>query len=35
MGKIQSSLVSFGGWDNCVKITNGKVELIVTTEDRV
>ena len=32
MGKIQSSLVSFGGWDNCVRLTNGKVELIVTTE---
>ena len=24
--------VSYGGWPNCVRLNNGKVELIITTD---
>lgn len=32
-GQVQlQEKVSYGGWQNCVQLTNGKVELIVTTD---
>lgn len=32
MSKVVVEKVAFGGWEKCVRITNGTVELIVTTE---
>lgn len=32
MSGIKVQKISYGGWDNCVQITNGIVDLIVTTD---
>lgn len=32
MTQTKSEKISYGGWDNCYRLTNGKVELIVTTD---
>lgn len=32
MGKVEVKKVNFSGWENCIRISNGKVELTVTTD---
>ena len=33
MAEIKVQKLSYGGWDNCVQITNDIVDLIVTADD--
>ena len=32
MSEIKVQKISYGGWDNCIQITNGAVDLIITTD---
>ncbi len=31
-GPVTMEKVKYGGWDNCVRLSNGEIELIVTTD---
>ncbi len=31
-GEVKMKIIEYGGWKNCVQLSNGDVELIVTTQ---